>query len=357
MLAPQNIKPLVEKIVDSFDEVSFESFLVTDFEGVGLDDYAPSGLAWPIRAVAFVKQLIARDRDLDFLKTIANHQGPTSLFPGPKTPLRELAAGLLMAALPPPPTLRPCFLNGRHFINRDSLWRQVGALSQSQGAQRVLLVDGETGTGKTHSALLVSQSSRNHARYIPIDLAKSTAPEASIEELVGPIATRLEIALKQRFDDLSQEARNVLRAGERLVAALQEVERVSPESWWILVDGLNMPRVGAAIVDLVVRLAQAIDQGECNNVCLILIGLKPERLTGTLPSFVRVNHTTLPDPADVKEWMLRLGAEHDLAAPDLTRALDAVMRVMTARNLPAPLFWSTLLAEIDRVRVQLGLVS
>ncbi|ESW81888.1 hypothetical protein X770_29090 [Mesorhizobium sp. LSJC269B00] len=362
MLAPQDIKPLVEKICESFDEGLFDNFLMTDFDGLQLNDYAPSGLAWPIRAVGFIKQLITRQRDAAFLEVLAKHSGPTDLFPGPKTELREFAAVLLAAALPPPANRRPCFVGGRPFINRDSLWKEVGAFSNNQGAQRILLVDGEPGSGKSYSALLVSQMCRTQARYIRIDLGRSTVGEAGIGEFVLPIATRLELTLKQKFDDLAQEARDVLRAGELIVAGLQQLEHQSiggpAEPWWILVDGLNLPRVGAAIVDLVLRLAQAIDQGECNNIWLVLIGLKPERLTGALPQLVRIDHSTLPAPDHLKEWIQRLGLEHDKELEDqqLAQALGILMPLMNVPNPQARLFWPPVLTALADARTQLGLI-
>ncbi|MER8569006.1 hypothetical protein NKH85_12490 [Mesorhizobium sp. M0924] len=363
MLAPRDIKPLSEKIVGSFSESEFDRFLITDFNGLHLADYAPSGEAWPVRAVVFIIKLVNRERDAEFLSLLAGHAGPVDPLPGPNQPLRDMAAALLAAALPPQEAHRPCFVNGRLFINRDSLWGAIAAFPASQGAQRILLVDGDPGTGKSYSAQLVSQSSSHtRARYIPIDLARSTAPEAGLGELTAPLAVRLELALKQKFDDLAQEARDVLRAGERLVAALQEREQSAqagtvPEPWWILVDGLNLPRVGPGIIDLVLRLVQAIDQGECNNVWLVLIGLKPERLTGALPQLVRVDRSSLPLPDHVEEWLLRLVQEHKSqpADPDLAEARDS-LRQTFAKSQPVQQFWPSLLAALAAVRAKLQLV-
>lgn len=363
MLAPKERLDLINEIKASFNANQLDAFLQTAFEPTGLAAFAQANLTWPLQVIQFVRQLESQQTLMSFLRLLADHPGPVGGLPGPRPSLRALAAKLLEGVWPPSPERRPCFVAGRLFINRDRLWSQVQDFAEdSEGAKRILLIEGEPGTGKSHSGHLIGQWARNRARYIPIDLAKSTAPEASITELTLPIATRLRLALNQNFDDLAQESRDVLRAGELLVAALQELERVSreggePEPWWIAVDGLNATRVGPPVIDLIIRLVQAIDQSECNNLWLVLIGLKPELLTGGLPEIVRRDRSMLPSIDHVRAWLCQLGKLHNrtLQDPDMAPAMSSLTSALNGNAARDHGFWPPFLAALSLARSQLGL--
>jgi hypothetical protein len=361
-------RALRDAIRDSFSEAELDAFLITDFGGQGLPNYVGGGnTPWPVRVSLFVQQLHQREEVQAFLELLAGHPGPSQGGGGvgPNPTLRQRASEILRAFTPPAAGSRPCFVGGRRFIDRELLWPEIESFANSgAGNQRVLLIDGERGTGKSHSKLLIREWARVRGRYIEVDFAERSSPaEAPVAELTAPIVKRLELVLARKFDDLAQEARDIQYLGETLVAALEQAERQADdrgdnEPWWLLVDGLNLVRVSDEIVGLIMRLVLAIDKYQLQNLWLVLIGLEPVRLTGDLPTLVRRNSSNFPDLNHVKSWLCQLGANRQPKLEDdpaLQPILDK-LRGLVGPSAPRDhSFWPPVYAVLDEACAALRL--
>ena len=353
LLTDKQRRRLIEEIQQSFDADDLDAFLTVELGAKGLTDYASDKVRFPIQVIQLVRRLESQ-KLAAFVRVLAEHPGPSAGGIGPNPALKAFAAELLTQTPIADPDIRPSLFGSRPFINRDQLWRQIAAFAEGRAAQRILVIYGTKGSGKSHSQYLVSHWCSGRGQLIRINLANSTTPEASAAELIQPIAAALEVEFERRFDDLAQEARYTTWLGDRLVAHLKSVD----QDWWILIDGLNLERVGDDVLQLVIRLAEAVDIGECPRLWLVLIGLEPVRLKGDLPEYVRKDETVFPTAGHVKEWLQRLADEHrkELQEGSLTAAMTKLDAVLNggARDHR---FWRPFLTALGTARGDLGLAE
>jgi hypothetical protein len=173
-----------------------------------------------------------------------------------------------------------CLLRGsRPFINRDELRFAMRELEEDDGS-RILVVHGESGTGKSYTRQYVTHRAEvRKERLAWIDLIELTnALRASHGIKPEHVARRLcdLMQLGSGFvapKDDEQYARWNLTFCDRLSGYLSK----SPQRWWIIVDGFNSVLLPDATHGLFTQLASHVES-MMPSVRLILLGY-----TGSLP--------------------------------------------------------------------------
>lgn len=204
---------------------------------------------------------------------------------------------------------RPFLINKRPVLNRQGLWERLKVFAAGNKAiDRILIVTGEAATGKTYSQWMISHVFAPHRQsysFALVDLTQGTDAEVDGVTLAERISDRLwpqEIAngTMKRFDDLAQPARETRNIGDLLVGRLTALQKPT----WILIDGLNAVRIGKTAVDLLVRLCHAIEIGECSQLWLILIGMKPDQFGPEVALYVPFDKTSRPNRQDIEEFLV-----------------------------------------------------
>lgn len=168
--------------------------------------------------------------------------------------------------------------NDAPFVDRVDQRPHVQGLVQRLG-RRVLIVRGDPATGKTHTALFVRhlvEQNPGAVQMAPIRLQEVIAEDGervTATDLMRAIANRLHLSTEDaRWDAMAQDARKA----EKLTLWLEEqtaLLRTRNESWLLVMDSLNHPRVGSGALELVDRLIISGSRGDLVNVGLILLAL------------------------------------------------------------------------------------
>jgi hypothetical protein len=164
--------------------------------------------------------------------------------------------------------------NDAPFVDRVAQRQHVQGLVQRLG-RRVMIVRGDPATGKTHTGLFVRHLVEpiQGVQMAPVRLDEIGGERIGAIDLMTEIADRMGFTVQRdTWDALAQEARQaekLTRWLEVQTAAL----RVRQQSWLLVIDSLNHPRVGSGALELVDRLIISGSRGDLVNVSLLLLAL------------------------------------------------------------------------------------
>jgi hypothetical protein len=306
-LTSQQRGTLRQAMVDVFFDQDALSLFVEDHLDVDPTKVVPTADSFEVHCQKLIKWLESQGKIDAFCHAIQIHH------PNPKL---KLTATEIMAVTAGSMNVRnehtrPFLINNRLLLNRKELWEKLKVFAAgNSNIDRVLIVTGDTATGKTYSQYLISHiflPKREDCQFTLIDLKQSTAPELDGMALAQWISDRswpMETAegKLQRFDDLAQAPRQMKNIGELLVERLTVLKKPT----WLLIDGLNTVRVDKSAISLLVRLCHAIELSECPNLWLILIGIDPEHSDHSefqsLGNLI-VDKASRPELKDIKDYL------------------------------------------------------
>jgi hypothetical protein len=187
--------------------------------------------------------------------------------------------------------------------------------------RRVMVVRGAAATGKTHLAHFIRHlaEDRPKLRLATLYIHEISADLIGAHELMQRLTARMALpAADLSTDQQAQEARLAEKLCDTFIGQTQAFLQ-SGDSWVLVLDGLNSPKLSLGAKELIDRLIIAAARGDLNKVCLVLLAHE-----GPLPSQVAFDvdeHQLLPlastDLRDhVRALADRLGRELDDAGAD-----------------------------------------
>lgn len=320
---------LREAMLNAFVRDSFELFL-DDKLGIRLDDIVPRDK--PFRYECHLV-IIWADREGQLPSLLAAMRDGQN-----NPPLKDLAKELL-GPPPPPPTppggvtaAHPHLLGRRPLVNRTSLWTHLDEVARGVRKDRVLLING--GVGKTYSQWLIGHAcdpARSGGRLAYVDVNAAGVANVDARQVAELIANRLwgpgtlgddtDLAQPQRVaHDLSALMIN------RLAALTAPV--------WLIVDELDMVNLDLSALELLRRLCEAVQRGECDQLWLFLVGLDRLKLGPKVSPYVAVDLVERPLRADIESHIqaLAVRAGKPLSEEQLGPAVDELDALLP----PAP---------------------
>jgi hypothetical protein len=281
-------------MLDSFTVDSLDIF-VQDHLDVVLAEKVSTAGAFEVVCQNFIRWAEDRGRLTSFLQSAVNE--PT--LPHMLQIATQLIAKAQAAAAPAVGNGKPFVVSGRPVLDRDPLWQRVTTLG-GPGANRVLVVNG--GVGKSHSVWVLSylcDPALGAARLVWLDARDARVP-ITPGSLARLLASRLwDTATGAGPDPFAQDARDSKGLATLLINRLSAL----PTPTWLVIDELDLVNLEPESLDLLTRLSQAIDAGQCPNVWLFLIGLDPSRLGAQIAQFVPVDQVTRPKRDDIENYV------------------------------------------------------
>jgi type II secretory pathway predicted ATPase ExeA len=306
-------------MVGAFVRDSFELFL-DDRLGVRLDTIVP-----PDKTFDFECQLVIvwadREGQLSAL-LMALREGQNN------PPLKALAQELLGPQPAPPappgglPAAHPHLVGRRPLVNRNSLWTHLDEVVRGVRNDRVLLING--GVGKTYSQWLIGHAYaplRNDGRLAYVDANATGAAHVDARQLAELIANRLWGQGTLGDDaDLAQPQ----RVAHDLAALMINRLAALPAPVWLIVDELDLVNLDLSALELLRRLCEALQRGECDQLWLFLVGLDRQKLGPRVSPYVAIDLVERPRRADIESHIQALAerAGMPLSAGQLKPAVD-----------------------------------
>ena len=211
----------------------------------------------------------------------------------------ELVQKAQARAAPGVGSAKPFIVRSRPLIDRDPLWKLITALDDP-GTNRVLVVNG--GVGKSHSTWMLSylcDPSFGTARFVLVD-----ALDAEVPVTPGSLAKLLSMGVWETAngagsDPFALDSRDAKGLARRLISRLSALEKPT----WLVIDELDLVNLEPESLELLARLSKAIDQGQCPNLWLFLIGLDPKGLGTQVGPYVPVDLVTRPKRNDIESYV------------------------------------------------------
>lgn len=232
---------------------------------------------WPAMAVQVLRRA---ELDLwlgDLLKVIID--SPTLGAPLIDACTRAQAAWRKAEALAGPysprdPKSALMLFNDAPFVDRVDQRQHVQGLVQRLG-RRVMIVRGDPATGKTHTGLFVRHlvEQNQNVQMAPVRLQEMGGERIGAIDLMTEIADRMGFSTQgEQWDLLAQEARQAEKLTRWLEVQTASL-RARQQSWLLVIDSLNHPRVGSGALELIDRLIISGSRGDLVNVSLLLLAL------------------------------------------------------------------------------------
>jgi hypothetical protein len=276
-LTPEQEEQVYNQLHDAYDPNSLSRMLSIKL-GKRLEDVANVNQDFVTVVFSVVKKATAEDWLLSLLDAAAAfHPEQQALTDFVAKFKAELApAGLTGTELNP---FRAYFLRKGHrfpFVDRERLRDAVEEMHNPLGETRVLLVDGNTRTGKTYIneyLTFLSSQLASHKFYY-IDLADDYLPDFRAGDLMTSIARRMGTEPKSVPPQEAQEARWSKLLVEWLISEAVKKQ----ETWWIVIDHLRKVNLRADMQALINRLVKEIDRTNPPVRLVLLDCGGPERL-------------------------------------------------------------------------------
>jgi len=292
---------------------------------------------WPAMAVAVLRRA-ERDMWLGELLTVMAAT-PTLGAPLIDACNRALAAWRQAEAraeryAPRDPKTALMLFNDAPFVDRVDQRQHVQGLMQRLG-RRVMIVRGEPATGKTHTGLFVRHLVENNQtmQMAAVRLHEMGGERIGAIDLMTEIADRMGLSTQgEHWDSLAQEARQAEKLTRWLEVQTASL-RTRQQSWLLVIDSLNHPRVGSGALELVDRLIISGSRGDLVNVSLLLLALPtppPAHVAGD------VLDITLP-PLTETDFRTHVTALAKAMQRDLAEAGAALMVEFLLKDLSFPL--------------------
>ena len=187
----------------------------------------------------------------------------------------------------------------RPFINRESFRADLQRFAG--GNPSVYVVRGLPASGKSYSWFMIRHycEATNGARLAMVDLSNRDPSATEPRDLMETLAQKMHIDRSgMSRDTLAQDARISAKLTEWLVGQSRQFN----SNWWIGFDGLDRPQASQGALDLVSRLAAAVEQGELEKTWLVLLGLE-RPLPTEIDRFVYRDRLMGIDRSDVKLYL------------------------------------------------------
>jgi hypothetical protein len=197
-------------------------------------------------------------------------------------------------------------VGGRVFLNRDDLRGRMSTFTGGQGIDRLLVVSGESQSGKTHSSVLISHQVDTSAKVVSVDLPGTRKGELEAQAIADEIILQAGLPFEPLpFDDMRQDARDGKLIGDRLVQRLSKLAGPT----LLLVDNFNSVQLSPSAKQLLIRLCRALERRECPNLWLVLIGLDVSDLSPNYDNVVEPDQACPPNKEDISEFLISLAAQ------------------------------------------------
>lgn len=235
----------------------------------------------------------------------------------------------------------------RPFINRSTFRLDLTRFAHGNQS-RVFAIQGPRSCGKSHSWYLIRHycQAKGGANLALVDLSERDPGSCRPRDLMELLAGQMSLDMASMpADMLAQDARvdeklTTWLCGQSLAFGQRN------QNWWIGFDGLDRPQASQGVIDLVSRLALAIENGVLKNTWLFLFGFK-DTLPTAIDSYVFREQLKGLDRFELRRYLRALveargGVIEDAA---LDRLVDFVFDA-----LPDPLQPESMRMFGDRLR-------
>lgn len=293
MLNSLDRRKLREAMSNAFvDRAALELF-VDDNLDERLGDIASPNEVLPMQCLLLIRWSEDNNRMRTLLTAFQQHPNPVLQ----ALALQLLAVGGVAAAGGQEP--RPHTVSDRPVIDRKNCWQGIVAMAQGAGT-RVLAVSG--GVGKSYTLWLVGHwckvSGEQPAR---VEVDQGNATNVDAQRIAMLLSKRLwgTTDLRGLDQSLAQAPRVAKDIAELLVQRLAAL----PEPTWLVLDQLNHVCLDPSAIELISRLCEAVDRGECGTLRLLLLGLEPTKLGPHVGVFVKGDQVARPAPQDIADYL------------------------------------------------------
>jgi len=187
------------------------------------------------------------------------------------------------------------FVASRPFVNRTNLRKQLQELATSAGGKRILVVDGDSRSGKSFAMSMALETAEPESVQWPINIDDYATSGVTLD------AREFAIAIVGHENgcpafDLTKEDEAVPRLMTWLATELQN------KKIWIIIDHCNRQVMTRAAGRLLKLLVDRLYQGGLNGVRLILADFNRNELPPQLQNMIRYDRAELPVLQHVEEW-------------------------------------------------------
>ncbi|MHB8268820.1 hypothetical protein [Bradyrhizobium sp.] len=232
-------------------------------------------------------------------------------------------------------TKAPLMIGGRPFLDREDLRSKLTGFIEGNGLQRVLAVCGETASGKSYSAHLISRSASG-IRFVSAELPAITQSAFEASHIAVTIWERFwpDDAL-HRFDDLGQQTRDAKWYGDRLLARLGKLD----DDTLLFLDGFNTAPLSKTAAELLTRLCRAVELGECASLWLVLIGLDAAQLGPEYDGIIASELAKAPAESDIADFLTEVTVQSARPVDPAKIKTDAIRLAAILGNKPTHALW------------------
>jgi hypothetical protein len=246
--------------------------------------------------------------------------------------------------LPPVSPDKSWFAASRPFVNRDALRGHLKDLEHSGGAEAVLVIDGDTRSGKSFAVSLA----------LGFEVARNSPAPLDIDEFarVGAQLNAREFAVLIAGDDVGSPSYDHTKEDEAVPRLLYWLTgKLKGQDRWIIIDHCNRRVLTQGARTLLRDLAGRIRGGTLPDVRLILVDFDLNELPIDWRDMVRHDRAQLPDKRCVAEWCERLAtaANRQHAAHDPPKWADEIFSGLAGRSLSDGTWHRTFERELRQI--------
>lgn len=197
--------------------------------------------------------------------------------------------------LPPVQPHENWLVAGRPFVNRKSLRDHLKKLDDSEGAESVLIIDGDKLTGKSFSVTFAMSFDTAKASPEPLDLSAWTS--------TGTILDARALATTIAGDEQGCPPFDLTKENEAVPHLMRWLAgKLKGKNIWVIIDHCNQRVLTDGAHRILIELAKRLRDGYLANLRLILVDFDRNELPMDWRDLVRYDHSALPDEKAVKEW-------------------------------------------------------
>ena len=168
---------------------------------------------------------------------------------------------------------RVLLMGDRPLIDRDPL--RDAAQRLSSGQKRILVVDGEPVTGKSHTIWFIRYLREQHKNFNVIWIDLRDLATAASDGVIDPSMIARSMALQMSMPDLVREREEETWAAWTNVFcdALTGKLAAAPQPWWLVIDNFSVVPLPHDSLGLVKKLCERLSIN-LPNLCVVLLSYK-----------------------------------------------------------------------------------